>query len=254
VVCVSESYASLTRSMTGWPGDKVVVIPNWVDDVALDRPKLAGAEFNLGFIGMAPARKRLDRALDVLEWLRSGDPRYRLSVKTKLSWDYPWIWRRPEERAHVDEVMRRIQVSPLLRGSVVFDGFGPDVASWLRRVGFVLSTSDDESFHLAPAEGMASGAVPGILDWPGADTIYDGHWIYGSTDELARSIAAVVEEDRWAAEATLAKTQARSAFAVADVCAAWGRLIAGQPADGAADLTAQLTAVGGAGPRPTAGR
>jgi glycosyltransferase involved in cell wall biosynthesis len=247
VVCVSESYAGLTRSVTGWPSDKLVVIPNWVDDVALDRPKLDGARFNLGFIGMAPMRKRIDRALDVLEWLRASDPRYRLSVKSKLTWDYPWIWRRPEERAHVDEVMRRIQVSPTLRGSVVFDGFGPDVASWLRRVGFVLSTSDDESFHLAPAEGMASGAVPGILDWPGAATIYDTHWIHRSTDELARSIASTVAEDRWTTEAELAKAQARSSFAVADVCEAWGRLIAGVPAGGAGDATGGLAAVGVAG-------
>ncbi len=174
---------------------------------------------------MVPSRKRLDRAFDVLEWLRAGDPRYRLFVKTKLTWDYPSTWRRPEERAHVDVVMRRVQVSPLLRGSVVFDTFGPDVASWLRRIGFVLSTSDDESFHVAPAEGMASGAVPALLDWPGADRIYDPHWIHRSTDDMARSIAAIVQEDRWDAERTLAQAQVRAAFSLASVCEAWGQMI-----------------------------
>jgi glycosyltransferase involved in cell wall biosynthesis len=234
VVCVSESYGSLTRTVTGWPASKIVVIPNWVDDLSLDRPKLPGARFNLGFIGMAPSRKRLDRALDVLEWLRAGDPRYRLFVKSKLSWDYP-SWSRPEERIYADLVMRRLQVSALLRGSVVFHEFGPDVASWLRRVGFVLSTSDDESFHLAPAEGMASGAVPAILDWPGADTIYDPHWVHRSTDDMARSIASVVEEDRWDVERDLARTQVRSAFGLARVSDAWSQMIRGIEADAADD-------------------
>jgi glycosyltransferase involved in cell wall biosynthesis len=225
VICVSEPYAALTQTVTGWPAEKIQVIPNWVDDVSLDRPKGAGARFNLGVIGMVPARKRLDRAFDVLEWLRAGDPRYRLLVKAKLTWDYPSTWRRPAERTHLDLVMRRVQQEPLLRGSVVFDPFAPDVASWLRRVGFVLSVSDDESFHLAPAEGMASGAVPAILDWPGADRIFDPHWIHRSTDEMARSIASVVDDDRWDEERMLARSQIREAYSLASVCDAWSRMI-----------------------------
>jgi glycosyltransferase involved in cell wall biosynthesis len=210
---------------TGWPTEKIVTIPNWVDDVSLDRPKLPGARFNLGFIGMAPARKRLDRAFDVLERLRAVDPRYHLFVKTKLTWDYPWLWRRPEEREHIDLVMRRSQRSSLLRGAVVFDQFGPDVASWLRKIGFVLSTSDDESFHLAPAEGMASGSVPALLDWPGSETIYDPRWIHPSTDAMAASIAAMVDEDRWGNERAVAREQARSGFALSRVASDWVDLI-----------------------------
>jgi hypothetical protein len=62
--------------------------------------------------------------------------------------------------------------------AVVFDDAGPDVAAWLRRVGFMLSTSDDESFRVAPAEGMASRAVTVFRHWPGAETIYDMRWIH----------------------------------------------------------------------------
>jgi glycosyltransferase involved in cell wall biosynthesis len=227
VVAVSESYATLVNRVTGWPRSKIAVIPNWVDDISLDRPKLAGARYRLGFIGMAPARKRLDRALDVLEWLRSRERRYRLFVKTKPTWEYSWIWRRQAERAHVEAILRRLQRSPLLRDAVVFDGFGPDVASWLRRIGFVLSTSDDESFHLAPAEGMASGSVPAILDWPGAETIYDTRWIHHSTDDMARTIAGIVDDDRWDEERELARSQAERDFALTRVSAMWTDLIRG---------------------------
>jgi len=37
VVCVSKHYARLTREITGWPAEKIVVIPNYVDsDVLAD--------------------------------------------------------------------------------------------------------------------------------------------------------------------------------------------------------------------------
>ena len=109
-------------------------------------------------ISIVPSRKRLDLALDVLEELRRDDDRYLLFVKSGMPWEHWWVWQHPERaRRTTPSALRRVQRSPLLRDAVVFDDAGPDVPAWLRRVGFVLSTSDDESFHVAPAEGMASG-------------------------------------------------------------------------------------------------
>ncbi|MFC6885877.1 MULTISPECIES: glycosyltransferase family protein [Actinomadura] len=230
VVCVSPHYADLTREITGWPAAKVRPVPNWVDDHQLDRPKLAGAQHHLGMIGIAPSRKRLDLALDALEELRRDDPRFTLFVKSKLPWEYWWIWQRDDEREHYERVFRRIRRSPLLSGGVVFDAYGRDVASWLRRIGFVLSTSDDESFHLAPAEGMASGAVPVLLGWPGADTIYDPRWIHADPSAMAASIAGTVAEGRWEADRTLARDQVRAAYGLDEVCRQWTDLLARPPA------------------------
>jgi glycosyltransferase involved in cell wall biosynthesis len=225
LVCVSPFYAQLTASTTGWPTEKIVVLPNWVDVDQLDRRKLDGARFHLGMIGIAPMRKRLDLGLDVLEAVRRQDDRFRLFAKSKLPWDYWWIWRRPAEQEHYDEVFRRIQTSPHLRGAVVFDDFGGDVATWLRRIGWVLSTSDDESFHLAPAEGMASGAVPALLPWPGADTIYHPRWIDDGVDAMAERILTTVHDGRWEEEGRLAREHLVESFPLDDVCAAWARLL-----------------------------
>ncbi|WP_242614102.1 glycosyltransferase [Actinomadura roseirufa] len=226
IICVSPHYNALTREITGWPAAKVVTVPNWVDDTQLDRPKLPGAQYHLGMIGIAPSRKRLDLALDALEELRRDDPRFTLFVKTKLPWEYWWIWQKEDERAHYEEVFRRIRRSPLLAGGVVFDSYGRDVASWLRRIGFVLSTSDDESFHLAPAEGMASGAVPVLLGWPGADTIYDGRWIHADPSAMAASISTTVSLGRWEQDRTLAREQVRAAYGLDEVCRQWTDLLA----------------------------
>ncbi|HEU5156286.1 MAG TPA: glycosyltransferase [Streptosporangiaceae bacterium] len=227
VICVSPHYAELTRKITGWPESKVVVVPNWVDVDQLHRPKLEGVQHHIGFIGMAPSRKRLDVALDVLEELRRDDPRFTLFVKSKLPWDYWWIWQKDEERAHFEEVFRRVRRSPALAGAVVFDPFGPDVGAWLRRIGFVLSTSDDESFHLAPAEGMASGAIPALLNWPGADTIYDPHWIHATPAAMAASISATVRDGLWDDERRLAHAQVRDSYALDKVCAQFAGLLTG---------------------------
>jgi len=225
VVTVNRHYAELVAERTGWPTRKIVALPNTVQVGQLERPKLDGARFSLGIIGIVPSRKRVDLALDVLEELRRDDERYMLYVKSGMPWDHWWIWQKPEERGHYAAALHRIQRSPLLRGAVVFDEAGPDVPAWLRRVGFVLSTSDDESFHVAPAEGMVSGAVPVIRHWPGAETVYDTRWIHQSPQQMAAAIAAVRTDEQWREAGALARAQAIESFESRAVFATWCRLL-----------------------------
>jgi glycosyltransferase involved in cell wall biosynthesis len=225
VICVNKHYAELVAEQTGWPPAKIVTLPNTVDVSQLDRPKLDGARFSLGILGVVPSRKRLDLALDVLEELRRDDDRYTLYVKSGMPWDLWWIWRKPEERGHYVAALHRIQRSPLLRGAVVFDEAGRDVPAWLRRVGFVLSTSDDESFHVAPLEGMASRAVPVVRHWPGAETVYDARWIRETPAEMAAAIAAYSSEEQWREAGELAHAQAAESFEMNKVFATWHRVL-----------------------------
>ena len=225
VVCVSPFYAQLTAARTEWPADRIVVIPNWVDVEQFDRPKLTGAEFTLGMIGISPHRKRPDLGVEILARLRRRDRRYRLAVKSKMPWDYWWIWRKPEERAEAERLFHRLHDDPVVASAVTFDGFGSDVAAWLRRVGWVLSTSDDESFHLAPAEGMASGAVPVLLPWPGADTIYNTRWIHTDPATAADAIHEITVSGRWEEQRHLARDQVRASFPLDAVCDTWARIL-----------------------------
>ena len=235
VVCVSPYYAQLTCERTNWPRAKIVVVPNWVDIEQFDRAKLPGAPFVLGMIGISPHRKRPDLGVEVLSMLRRHDDRFRLAIKSKLPWDYWWIWRRPEERIETEQIMNRLRDDPTVHDAVSFDGFGGDVATWLRRVGWVLSTSDDESFHLAPAEGMASGAVPALLPWPGSDSIYDPRWIHSDPAAIATNILDVVHSDRWEAEAALSRAQVEASFPLPAVCDAWAQLLVSDVSPDTAD-------------------
>jgi glycosyltransferase involved in cell wall biosynthesis len=243
VICVSDHYARLTREHTGWPASKVITVPNPLDVSQLDRVKLDGARHHLGMISIDSSRKRLDLGLDVLEELRRDDDRYMLYVKSRMPWEHWWVWQIPAEREHYTDVLRRVQRSPLLRGAVVFDDAGPDVAAWLRRVGYVLSTSDDESFHVAPAEGMASRAVPVIRHWPGAETIYDRRWIRETPAQLAELIASLSSPADWLAAGETAHKQALG-FELGAVCRTWHRLLTADLAAGAAGPAYQLQGSG----------
>ena len=244
VICVSDHYVRLTREHTGWPAAKVVSLANPIDVSQLDRVKLDGARHHLGMISIDSSRKRLDLGLDVLEELRRDDDRYLLFVKSRMPWQHWWVWQNPAEREHYQAALRRVQRSPLLRDAVVFDDAGPDVAAWLRRVGFVLSTSDDESFHVAPAEGMASRAVPVIRHWDGAETIYDRCWIHDTPAEMASFIASLADPAAWRAAGEAAHEQAR-AFELGSVCRGWHRLLRADRAPGAAGPAYQLSGVQG---------
>jgi glycosyltransferase involved in cell wall biosynthesis len=232
VICVSDHYTRLTREQTGWPAAKVVTVPNPLDISQLDRSKLSGVEHHLGMVGIVPSRKRLDLALDVLEDLRRDDDRYMLYVKGGMPWELWWVWQNPAERDHYTAALRRVQRSPLLQGAVVFDDAGPDVPAWLRRVGFVLSTSDDESFHVGPAEGMASRAVPVVRHWDGAETIYDKRWIRETPAEMAALIASLDSTEAWRAAGQAAHEQARP-FGLDRVCRIWRSLLTADLTPGA---------------------
>jgi glycosyltransferase involved in cell wall biosynthesis len=225
VVFVGDYYRDEAITRLGWRAEKLTVIPNWVDVKLMNRSKVSGAFFNLGMIGIAPMRKRLDRGLDILEQLRSTDPRFQLYIKSKLPWEYPWIWQRPEEQDHYHEVFRRINETPILRGAVHFDPFGPEVGAWLRKIGFVLSTSDDESFHLAPAEGMASGALPMLLDWQGVEAIYPDKWIHGSCEEIVETVLATLADGSWTALGDEVREFIDTNYSVERVCGDWERLV-----------------------------
>lgn len=166
----------------------------------------------------------MGHVLDDLGGARAAEP----------PWEYWWIWNKPEERAHYDAVLRRMQTSPLLEGAVVFDEFGADVPGRLRRIGHVLSTSDDESFRLAPAEGMASGAVPALLPRPGADEIYDPRWIHDHPEAMTKAVAALADPGAWRSAADVARAQARESFALDRVAATWTELLIGDGPQSAA--------------------
>lgn len=227
VVHVSRHIGREIVERLGWPEAKLIYIPNYVDIDGFDRPKLPDARFGIGAVGIDLANKRFDLMLDVVAAVRRQDPRFTLFVRTTPPWTNRFGWARASEREYVGAWLRRIDADPWLRGGVVFDPPGRDMARWYRRVGVVLSTSDVESFHLAVAEGMASGAVPVIRPREGAAEIFGPQWIQPTVDDAVATILSFADEDVWRARSAAAKECIRQVADPSAVLAAWADLLHG---------------------------
>jgi glycosyltransferase involved in cell wall biosynthesis len=167
---------------------RAVIIYNPIDACgSLNRDKEVGAEFNLGFVGIVPQRKRFDLAIKIIEELKKYDSRFTLKVKGHRPEDYPWMLSRKKEMAWYRDVYEKIESLPY-KNSIIFDPQGPDMAQWYSQVGFILSTSDFEGSHQTVAEGMAAGCIPIIRNWGGADRIYPEKYCIDTPKEAAQAI------------------------------------------------------------------
>ncbi|SHK08389.1 Glycosyltransferase involved in cell wall bisynthesis [Geosporobacter subterraneus DSM 17957] len=177
------------------PPHKFIMINSLIDTKKFDLEKIENPQYNLGILGYCPSLKRLDRALDLFENLWSKDQRYRLYVKGKSPQEIPWIWENINERRYYDAIFERVNSSQW-RESVVFEDWTDNVHDWFRKIGFILSVSDLEGSHVAVSEGMASGSIPILLNWRGADKIYPSQFIFPSTEDAAQYISRLAENDQ----------------------------------------------------------
>ncbi len=186
------------------PRYKMKYIDNLIDADKLDLPKQPNSKFHLGICGILPARKRVDLAIDIFEALFEKDERYKLFIKSKRPEEVPWLMAREKEREFYTAVLERIEKAPW-RENVIFDPHGNDVPEWLQKIGFLLSPSDYEGSHVSVSEAMASGAIPVIRDWKGADTVYPSRYIISSKEEAVKAVI----RGEWQAD----KVESRKKFA-----------------------------------------
>lgn len=208
-----------------WPSEKMVYIPNFVNQQYFSRPKHRDARFTLGMVGITPSLKRLDLALDLLTSLREKDARYILRVRghlpnTHVNWQSD-----PRLARQWGEIVARVNYDPRLRGAVHFDPPGRDMAAWYQQIGVILSVSDIEGSHVALAEGISSGALPVARRWPGIETLWPEDFIFDSlgsaTDWVWQSSDPEVFEE------LTAKFRRHQSLQDQDVLKAWGYLIDG---------------------------
>ncbi|AJI75486.1 glycosyl transferases group 1 family protein [Francisella philomiragia subsp. philomiragia ATCC 25015] len=179
-----------------FPIEKTSIIANYINSEKFKLNKKTGeSRYTLGIVGVVPMMKRLDRALDLLEELLEEDSRYCLRVKGKNPLEYGWLLKREEELEYYKNIFERINSSEKLRYKVIFDPAADDVNEWLSLVGFTLSPSDFESFHMAIGEGMLTGATPVVWNWDGANEIWPDYSIVKSVDEAKELIQKVNQED-----------------------------------------------------------
>jgi len=189
------------------------LIYNVIDCDILDKPKLPYADFNLGFIGLSPMRKAPHHSFNLFKELRISDSRYTLFFKGKHPWEYPWLWNRINEKVYYQKFYQSISEYKY-SNSIVFDPHGNDIPNWFQKIGFILSTSDHEGSHQSIAEGMATGALPIIRNWNGADKLYPPEFVVDSVQEAIRLMNRFREPALYADKVKLVKEYTRNHFDV----------------------------------------
>ncbi|MBT8492682.1 MAG: glycosyltransferase, partial [Deltaproteobacteria bacterium] len=184
-ILVADELVEPARRELSWPPDKLEFIPNYVNTSAFARPKLPAAAFNLAIVGVSPRRKRLDLALDVIARVREQDPRFKLLIKGTHPLEHDWVRERDDERRYFETQLARIEEDARLGESVVWHAHSARLYDWYRDIGAVLSPSDFESFHYSVAEGAASGALPLVWPWDGAERTYRADWLVADAADAA---------------------------------------------------------------------
>lgn len=190
------------------------VVPNAVDLSRIPVEKSTGHRRHLLMVGWATRVKDAEWALEVLALLRAADPTWHLTLvgpdtipRTTIRSTVEHATRLRDRLAAAD-VVDAIEVVPETR----------DLAPYWRAAGFVLNTSRRESFALALVEGVASGAVPVVRNWPifagldGARRIFPSDWVVDTVEEAAERIQAHAEHDEWARASEAARAFVQERF------------------------------------------
>lgn len=168
----------------------------------------------LGVIGWGKPVKDPLWAVEVLAELRrrgAGDWRLRL-VGPGFGHE-----RAPFRQRYAERLTRRLG-QPDVEGAVELVPETQDVAHEVAQLGFVLSSSRRESFHLGLVEGVLGGAVPVVRDWPlfaadgGAGDLFPRDWVVSTPDQGADRIWALRAEDDRDAAAASALASVRERF------------------------------------------
>lgn len=187
VICVSPYMVEEISKLMKINKEKIVSIYNYVDCKYFDKNKINEANYNIALVGICPKSKRLDIALDIFNKIVEKDSRYKLYIKGKLPNEYPWLIRIEDEKSYYDKVFNKIKNSKY-KDNIVFEKFDKNLDIFFTKIGYILSTSDFESFHLTVAEGMSSGSIPIILNWDGCEQIYPNQYICKNLDDAVNLI------------------------------------------------------------------
>lgn len=210
-IFVSSRVRDTAIAMFGYSAEKCVVIPNFVleNEYFLENRTFAGP-IRLGMVGIAPQRKRFDRAVDLALELSKRGASVELHIKGQRPETIPFM----QHKSRVDQLqyyLDQYEKVEKTRLNVIFHEWGNDVAKFYENIDYILSPSDFESFHYALADGVLSGCYPVVWPWEEAEDIYSSEWVVADVSAAAERI---LDFRNQSAEKRIAELQDNRSFLV----------------------------------------
>lgn len=221
VVFVADHIRQFSRLQYGldrYDWLETTVLPNFNHLEKFDRPKTDRAARTLGMVGFNNWNKDPLFAAMTLAELAAEDPDWRLVLV-----GHPW-----SDEGKPKEVAYRIAFDEAVSKAGLVDRIeyrehSRDLPAVFQDIGFIMSTSWREGTHETVLEGMASGAVPVIRQWPmtrpfGApETVYPDQDYCETPAEAAAFIRAHSAADAFETRSAEARRYAMARFDMAAV-------------------------------------
>jgi len=183
VLAVGYYYLEEFQRKFDIPRNKMQLLSNYVESNIYTGEKIDGYKYTIGLVGSVPKLKGFYRALEILNVLHNKDRRFNLLVVGKKANEFSWVMNNPTEREYYEACEKYIIENDLVE-CIKYAGFLPREKVF-ENIGYVLSVSDLESFHLAVAEGYCANSVGFAMPWDGVEYIYPAKIIYQTTSEIA---------------------------------------------------------------------
>jgi glycosyltransferase involved in cell wall biosynthesis len=182
VITVSYYYLELFHNTFKIPREKMILLSNYVETDIYSGIKTGDYKHNLAIVGYIPKWKGLLKGLKIIKMLKKHDEEYKLYLIGKDYKEVDWVWNNPEEKSYFHECENYIKENHL-EDSVIRKGW-IEQADMFSNIGYVLSLSDIESFHLAPAEGLCDNSLALLLNWTGVEYVYPSDIIVDNIKEI----------------------------------------------------------------------
>jgi len=193
IIVVSYYYLELFVNKFKIPRQKMIVLNNYVESNIYSGTKKGDFKHNLAIVGYIPKWKGLLKGLKILKMLIEHDDKFKLHLIGKHYNEVDWIWNNPEERSYFQECENFIKENHL-EDSVIVQGW-MERSNMFNNIGYVLSVSDIESFHLAPAEGLVDFTLAFLLNWDGVEYVYPQEIIFDNIDNIKDMILSTYNDD-----------------------------------------------------------
>lgn len=157
---------------------------------------------NIAFLSNLRTVKNPPFILQCMQKLHYIDPEYRLFFGGMF------------QDAVLEQYLKHMVGALDLRDVVFFDGWQPDVRSWLEDKHYIVSTSIIESQGMGLLEAMACGLKPVIHNFPGANQIFPSEFLFNIAEEFCSQICSdtyepqryrTFVEERYAMKSQLSK-------------------------------------------------